>query len=1217
METAEDAAERYAQWYGNEIKEKGQGDEMSEKIYKMNAAEGIFYPAFDQYLCDDSQVDIDCGKIIRNWDSLAFSGGSCFTVHWSGEVVLGAYDYFQCFLGFPGDARMTVTGIVDGHKTVLTKGAAGAENPIELKGKLPSHGTDSVLTDLYLELQSSSSANVVVLSWLGLLMSGMESEAEKAVPVWKEEWEQEIRKGCPGTLEKNMVIDEAEGERIKKLVSGDEKLREFFRNRAEEGMKIDRRSIMREYAPTGDYRFVRMKDRGRAVLEGPILNLAISGWLLEEPAYSMQAAGLILALTAMKWCEGPICDLEGSGFHHVCFREDHLLTEVVLAMGFLGGIFTEGAQRRIADKVEAAWKMVCKKNSEPGYRNFMNQGVVGCRGAMLGALYLQKERGGYEKEIEAVYRRHTRLVNTYLTEEGHCAEGGGYFEYAFTTSILLWHTYAKYSRKSVKEAVPEVFFRAGRYQEAVMSVNSRTGERIPVNCCASRKVSTLLLVFMTLVCDFPEGNNYLIARLEGEEEAGGENAFDRLFYLYYREQINPRPYYRSQEEEIALSRSGLLAYRKGETKLLVGAERNPYTGHFHEDRGLVVLEAEGETLLPDLGTTGYANPASLLMDKQAYHNIAFPSDMRMLVESEAGMKAAAAAAYPITEDLTVEDMATPEAEILFHEITEDGYRFAIETGMLFGRGIKGIREGVLSGRRLELVDNWQFPEEHSLTVTFLSYAPWKIGEDGYRAFSGRKTLLVDTLNEAHFVQEEGMRDCAGRHVYILRVVTQKAATQRVTSSITWTAGELLEKNSGRENRIVLQEMLDEGGTVRIEKPGTYEVEDTLYIKSNTHLILGKGVVLKRSATSVGSFFLINRGAFTGIQDENITVEGLELITNGVEARRHVAVYGLTGEVCFFRIAHLKVLDFVCKDLPRLSYGLHICTFRDIILEGLHVEGRKDAVHLGTGKGFVIRHGIFRTYDDPVALNAHDYAVANPQMGWIEDGLIEDCYDLTDEDTTGYFCRILAGSWCDWKEGMEIQNSDTVVSNGRLYRAFQKPDGAIYKSMTAPCHTEGMQTLDGINWVMSQDSVVYNCGCRNLHFKDIHLKKRREVALSIHFDHDAYSRSVYPGSVMPVQENIIFENLTVQNDTECLMRSITPVDTVKIVNSVIGTKENGNSRIRLETLPGQEGNYGKTHILLQGNTCYGDPESAVECETGRECAVTSLGNLNLGEPFVRE
>lgn len=125
----------------------------------------------------------------------------------------------------------------------------------------------------------------------------------------------------------------------------------------------------------------------------------------------------------------------------------------------------------------------------------------------------------------------------------------------------------------------------------------------------------------------------------------------------------------------------------------------------------------------------------------------------------------------------------------------------------------------------------------------------------------------------------------------------------------------------------------------------------------------------------------------------------------MEARHNAAVYGLTGEVSFFRVKRLRVFDFTCMDLPALSYGLHICTFEDIVLERLTIEGRKDAVHLGTGKHFVIRHGLFRTFDDPIALNAHDYAVANPQMGWIEDGLIEDCYDLADRDTTGYFCRI--------------------------------------------------------------------------------------------------------------------------------------------------------------------------------------------------------------------
>ena len=98
---------------------------------------------------------------------------------------------------------------------------------------------------------------------------------------------------------------------------------------------------------------------------------------------------------------------------------------------------------------------------------------------------------------------------------------------------------------------------------------------------------------------------------------------------------------------------------------------------------------------------------------------------------------------------------------------------------------------------------------------------------------------------------------------------------------------------------------------------------------------------------------------------------------------------------------------------------------------------KDAVHFGPGRNFVVRHGVFRTYDDPIALNAHDYTTSNPELGWIENGLIEDCVDLDDPEngTTGFFARILAGGWRDWEPGMDIQSSgDAVVSGGRIYRS---------------------------------------------------------------------------------------------------------------------------------------------------------------------------------------
>lgn len=1207
----------HAEWSDNKME--------ADYIYELSPAEGIFYPAFDSVLCDDSQIQVDQGVRERLWDSLTFTGGRSFRIHWRGHVELGEYDSFLCFLGCPEGACMSGEAVVNGQRVELFRDEPGSDVPIELEGRLmtldagqPAEAGSNLLTDIYLTLNSSHMHNVVVLSWLGLVKSEKKAAAELAVPVWNTEWEEEVIGGRCGTIENNIVISAEEGERLRDLVRADERLTAQVRRNAEKGMLIDPVHVLREYAPQPPhmYRFVRVRDRGRENLEGPVLNLAIAGYLLEEPAYSRQAARLILSLVAMKWYEGPVCGMKGSHFHHVCFTEDHMLTEVSLALGFLGGVLKETARERMIDKIGEAWSVVVEKCKEPGYRSFMNQGVVGNRGALLGAVFLEMNRGGHKQDILDAYERHTRIVENYLTSEGHCAEGGAYFEYSFSTSILLWHVYARYTGKTWAQIVPEVFQRAGRYQEAIMSVNDRQGERIPINCTTGVRVSTLLLIFMTMVCDFPEGNNYLTARFEGSQVREEERSFDLLFYLYYRERLELHPVYRPIKEEISLLGSGLLSWRSGSTRLIVTAERNPYTGHFHEDRGGIVLEAEGTTLLPELGTTSYANPVSLLMSRKEYHNLACPDDLAMRVASEKGILAAAAAAHPLTKELTREDMAIPEARILANGEEKEGYRFVVDTGKLFGENISGIREGYLGRCSLCLKDRWTFPEEHPLLVTYLSYSPWKCEKLKGKAESGRMTICVDSRQPWEFETEDGMTDYNGREVYILRIRTSSATDQEVVSLITWHPLDMSTENSGRENRIALQEKLDQGGVIRIEKQGIYEIEDTLYIKSFTHLILGRGVILKRSSTGIGSFFLVNRGAFTGVWDTDITIEGLHLITNGVEARKNAAVYGLTGEISLYRIRHLSIFDFTCLDLPRLSFGMHICTFEDIVLERLRVEGRKDAVHLGTGRRFVIRHGFFKTFDDPIALNAHDYAVANPQMGWIEDGLIEDCHDLPDQDTTGYFCRILAGAWCDWFSGMEIQNSDTVVSGGRVYRAFQKPDGKKYISLTPPSHPEGMRTIDGINWVMAQEEVVYNCGCRNIHFKDIYLGKERETALSIHFDHDRYSRSVYPGAVMPVQENIVFENLVIQNKIGCLVRSITPVDTIKICNSVIGTALDGNSSIRLECLMGQEGSYPATGVVLYGNTCYGGMEALVECEEHRKYDLTAAANLNLAVEEAR-
>ena len=416
--------------------------------------------------------------------------------------------------------------------------------------------------------------------------------------------------------------------------------------------------------------------------------------------------------------------------------------------------------------------------------------------------------------------------------------------------------------------------------------------------------------------------------------------------------------------------------------------------------------------------------------------------------------------------------------------------------------------------------------------------------------------------------------------------------------------------SGIENTQALQRAVDQAGTIVVSQPGTYQIAATVFIGSDTSLVFGNGVFLKK-LNEQGAFahVILNKGALTRTYDHNITIEGLHIIVNGVDCRDSL-VFGLRGHLSFFYVKDLRIQRFRCLDLAQTQFCIHVCTFEDIIIDDVIVRGDKDGVHLGRGKRFVIRNGVFQTFDDAVALNAHDYDSCNPELGWIENGLVENCHDLNAEKTTGFFCRILAGGWNDWKPGVKVQKSDSVISHGRIYRVAAEPDGTIYESVTRPTHESGTVTLDGINWVVVQNDVTYTAGVRNVVFRDIYLEKPR-IGFSVHFENNNYCKSYYPGSPVPVQEQLVFENIRVLHGQETEFLSInTPVDVLTISNSSFG-----NNRIDFhgnQAMP----DYLKTKINLFGCVFNhpGEMELVVNSVENKEIVLKTSCNIELSDDF---
>ena len=155
-----------------------------------------------------------------------------------------------------------------------------------------------------------------------------------------------------------------------------------------------------------------------------------------------------------------------------------------------------------------------------------------------------------------------------------------------------------------------------------------------------------------------------------------------------------------------------------------------------------------------------------------------------------------------------------------------------------------------------------------------------------------------------------------------------------------------------------------------------------------------------------------------------------------------------------------------------------------------------------------------------------------------------------------------------------------------------PDGQIYTSHTQPTHEWGEKEYDGFVWAVIQNDVTYNCGCRNIHFKDIYLQKDRPIGLAIFFDKDNWSRSYYPNSKAPVQENITFENLVVEGDVKSVVLANTPVDNLRFVNCTLR-----NNTVRFVNIGTEGALYPKTNVLLNGTYFKENVDLLIDCKDG--------------------
>lgn len=365
-------------------------------------------------------------------------------------------------------------------------------------------------------------------------------------------------------------------------------------------------------------------------------------------------------------------------------------------------------------------------------------------------------------------------------------------------------------------------------------------------------------------------------------------------------------------------------------------------------------------------------------------------------------------------------------------------------------------------------------------------------------------------------------------------VTTEPTTMTLVKNPVWPGAAVdaadygfLPTASGAENAAALQRGLDGGNkTVTITKPGDYLLDKTVYLESGTRLICSDGVVLKKEKPYV--HVLLNRGALSGQWDENIEIDGLQIAVNEKSAGLGPddPLFGLRGQLAFYRVRNLEIRDFRCLDVFAGQYAVQICVFENLVIDGFEIRGEKDGIHIGAGRGFYVANGVCETFDDALALNAQDYASSQPQQGDILDGLVENLTDLQLDPTSGHAVRLLTGAWVDWRPGMKFQNGDTLRHNGNVYRVVATFDTAQYVSNHPPIHEKGEWTdpdVPELKFVFNEKSDALSANIRNVTFRDIQSFSR--TGFGTYWEFGSYHRSVHPEVA---EENLPVCEVTIEN-----------------------------------------------------------------------------------------
>lgn len=623
------------------------------RIVSINEAEAVLEPFWDGGTSDFEDTDprfcvldaykITCApdaraSVTQAWAWAEFrieiptEDAPSFTMRRACDETLDGYDTFLLSGSIPKNAALRVLAVLDGVEREIIPRTSGIGETAEYTG----HFIGKKLTALCLELYSEAKGCACAgnIAWMGVQNSTRLAHMLAQKSPYNAQWDGFFKEKRDTDIvpEIGILFDASELPALREKL----KLEPFCtvlaekRAAAQRDLQIVPEEYIGRYVPTYDKRWCRARDKNRGNIASIMENLAFVGLLDGDSALLKMACRHLISLChCTYWCESMMGVFPGATWHHRSFTESAFAKAAALVLDWAGSLLTPHAKQLVRDTL--AMKALPRLESDfrrIEYIRHMNQGIVFTNGRVYAYLALLPRHPRYESCLAEAERDLVEMIGNYVQPDGGTLEGPGYWMFTFRDIMSVVYALAR------KKQVPfthykDLFLQTGTFALGMMSMEDDGTEVLSVNDAhpASHMSCALASSFYAFTGDARWQALYtaLLAKNRIDED---------VFAL-----ISVPP---TQGGGAAVQPCGAALFpQTGQMgSIRQGADLRThlhyctgpaYRGHYHQDKGSLILEADGIALCPDFGT-GFYHEADLfgLTDPIA-HSLLLPiyADGRM------------------------------------------------------------------------------------------------------------------------------------------------------------------------------------------------------------------------------------------------------------------------------------------------------------------------------------------------------------------------------------------------------------------------------------------------------------------------------------------------------------------------------------------------------------------------------------------------------------